>query len=46
MLLKKNKIPKYITGNIQISSDSDREDFDEEYYNEKNCHEGNFDEEN
>ena len=41
MLLKKNKIPKYITDNIQISSDSDREDFDEECYNEKNCDEEN-----
>ena len=28
MLLKKKKIPEYITNNIEMSSDSDREDSD------------------
>ena len=37
MLLKKKKIPDYITDDIEISSDSDREDFDEENSNEENC---------
>ena len=37
MLLKKKKMPDYITDDIEISSDSDREDFDEENSNEENC---------
>ena len=30
-------MPDYITDDIEISSDSDREDFDEENSNEENC---------
>ena len=30
-------MPDYITDEIEISSDSDREDFDEENSNEENC---------
>ena len=30
MLLKKKKMPKYITNDIEISSNSEREDSDEE----------------
>ena len=37
MLLKKKKMPDYITDDIEISSDSNREDFDEENSNEENC---------
>ena len=35
MLLKKKRCLKYINGNIEISSDSDREDSDEENSNKK-----------
>ena len=38
-------MPKYITGDIKISSDSNRKDSDEENYNEKNSDEENFIEE-
>ena len=41
MLLKKKMMFKYITIEIEISSDSDREDSDEENSNKEN-----FDEEN
>ena len=30
-------MPDYITDDIEISSDSNREDFDEENSNEENC---------
>ena len=40
MLLKK-KIPEYITDNIEISSDSDKEDSHEKISNEENSDEGN-----
>ena len=36
MLLNKKRIPKYIIDNIEISSDSDRENSDEENSNEEN----------
>ena len=37
MLLKKKKMPEYITNEIEISSDdSDREDFDKENSNKEN----------
>ena len=37
MLLKKKKMPEYITNKIEISSDdSDREDFDKENSNKEN----------
>ena len=35
MLLKNKKIPEYITGYIKISSDSDRENSDEENFDEE-----------
>ena len=41
MLLRK-KIPEYITEEIEISSDSDREDFDEENSNVENSDEENL----
>ena len=40
------KIPEHITGNIEISSNSDREDSDEENSDEENSDKENFDEEN
>ena len=36
MLLNKKRIPKYIIDNIEISSDSDREDLDKENSDEEN----------
>ena len=36
MLLKKEKMLEYINDDIEISSDSDREDSDEENFNEEN----------
>ena len=45
-VVKEKKIPKYIIDNIEISSDSDRENSDEENSNEENSDEGNSDEEN
>ena len=36
MLLNKKRIPKYIIDNIEISSDSDRENSDEENPDEEN----------
>ena len=49
--VKEKKIPKYITDDIEISSDagrenSDEENSDEEDSDEKNSNEENFDEEN
>ena len=35
MLLKKKRVPEYITDDIKISSDSDRENSDEERFDEK-----------
>ena len=40
-VVKEKKMPKYIADDIEISSDSDREESDEE-----NSNKGNFDEEN
>ena len=39
-------MPEYITDNIEISSDSDREKSDEENCNDKNSVEENINEEN
>ena len=36
-VFKEKKMSQLITDNIEISSDSDREDFDEENSNEENC---------
>ena len=46
MLLKKKKIPKDIIDNIEISSDSDKENSDRENYDKKIFDKENFDEEN
>ena len=46
MLLKKKKIPKCIIDNIEISSDSNRENSDEESSNKETFDEENPDEEN
>ena len=43
---KENKMPEYFTNDIEISSDSDREDSDEENSNEENSDEENVNEEN
>ena len=48
---KEKKIPKYIIGNIEVSSDSnkencDKENSDEDNYHEKNSNELNSDEKN
>ena len=45
-VVKEKTMPEYITGDIEISSDSDREDSDGEISNEENTDEENFDEEN
>ena len=50
-VVKQKKIPKYIIHDIEISSDSDRENFEEENSdennsNEENSNERNFDEKN
>ena len=44
--IKEKEIPKYIIDDIEISSNSDREDSDEENSNEENSSEENSDEEN
>ena len=44
--MKEKKIPKYITDNIEISSDSDEENSDEESSDEVNSDKENFEEEN
>ena len=41
MLLKKKKMAESITDDIEISSNSDREDSDEENSNEENVNEEN-----
>ena len=46
MLLKKKKIPKYIIDDIEISSDSNRENSDEENSDEESSDKENSDEEN
>ena len=46
MLLKEKKMPVYITNDIEISSDSDREDFDEENSGKENYDEKKFSEKN
>ena len=43
---KEKKMPEYFTNDIEISSDSDREDSDEENSNEENSDEENVNEEN
>ena len=44
---KEKKMPEYITGDIEISSDdSDREDSDEENFDKENSDEENFNAEN
>ena len=40
-VVEEKKIPEYITDDIEISSDSDREDSDEEIPNKKNSNEEN-----
>ena len=45
-IVKENKMTKYITDPIEISSKSDAEDSDEENSNNENSDEGNFGEEN
>ena len=45
-VVKENKMPEYITDDIEISSNSDREDSDEEIFSEVNYDEENFNEEN
>ena len=44
--IEEKKIPKYVTDNIEICSDSDRESSDEENSDEENPNEENFDEKN
>ena len=46
MLLRKKKIPKDIIDNIEISSDSDKENSDRENSDKKIFDKENFDEEN
>ena len=43
---KEKKIPKYIIGNIEVSSDSNKENSDEENSDEDNSDEKNSDEGN
>ena len=45
-VVKEKKIPKYIIDDIEVSSDSDREDFDEENSNKENSAEQNLNKEN
>ena len=45
-VVKEKKIPKYIIDDIEISSDSDEENFDKEISDEENSDEENSDEEN
>ena len=44
-VVKEKKIPKYITDDIEISSDSDRENSDRESSDDENSDEGNSDRE-
>ena len=45
-VIKENKIPKYISDNVEISSDSDRDNSDEKNSNKDNSDKENSDEEN
>ena len=45
-IVKEKKMPEYITDDIEISSESDREDSDEENSNEENPNEENSNEDN
>ena len=45
-VVKETKMPVYITGDIEISSDSGRDDSDKENSSKKNSDKENFDEEN
>ena len=45
-IVKEKKIPKYIIDDVEISSDSNRENSDEGNFSEENCDEENFCEEN
>ena len=45
-IVKEKKIPKYVTDDIQISSDCDWEDSKEENSGEENFDEGNSNKEN
>ena len=45
-VVKEKKIPKYIIEDIEISSDSNKENSDEENSDEKNCDEENSDKKN
>ena len=45
-VIKEKKIAKYIIDDIEISSDSDRENSNEENFDEENSNEENSDEEN
>ena len=45
-VVKEKKIPKYVSGNIEISSDSDRENSDEQSSNKETSDEESFDEKN
>ena len=45
-VVKKKNISEYITDNVEISFDSDREDSDEQNSNEENSDEENSNEEN
>ena len=40
-VIEEKKMPEYITDNIEISSDSDKEDSHEKISNEENSDEGN-----
>ena len=46
LLKKKKKIPKYITDNIEVSSDPDRENSDEKKSDEETSDGENSDKEN
>ena len=41
-VVKENKIPKYVINDIEISSNSDREDSDEKNSDEENSNEENY----
>ena len=45
-VVKEKKIPRYITDDIEIFSDSDKEDSNEEKSDEENSNEKNSDEKN
>ena len=45
-VVREKKMPEYITDDIEISSNSDREDSDEEISNKENSDEENSNEEN